>query len=188
MSALQRSDLVITNFPVMGGRCQSKIIYVSFPKCNSCNSGMSLWVGQDCEVFGRAGVQAHNDCTVFLHSCRFLCYPPLDKNETALHCREGRFFRLLHEKRGLLGSLSGDTKGGQHWRKTEYSVTASAPGQPPVFQPFSQISHTPIVSTLFQIGPCGAVEDDLEEWLRPRERLHRARATWTRVPRHTLLT
>jgi len=56
--------------------------------------------------------------TVFLHSCRFLYYPPLDTNETALHCQEGRFFSLLHEKRGLLGSLSGDTKGGQHWRKT----------------------------------------------------------------------
>ena len=56
--------------------------------------------------------------SVFLHSCRFLYYPPLDKNETALHCREGRFFRLLHENRGLLRSLSGDTKGGEHWRKT----------------------------------------------------------------------
>jgi len=56
--------------------------------------------------------------TVFLHSCRFLYYPPLDKNGTALHCREGRFFRLLHEKRGLLGRLSGDKKGGQHWRRT----------------------------------------------------------------------
>jgi len=30
----------------------------------------------------------HLDNTVFLHSCRFLYYPPLDKNETALHCRE----------------------------------------------------------------------------------------------------
>ena len=58
----------------------------------------------------------HN--AVFLHSCRFLYYPPLDTNETALHCQEGRFFSLLHEKRGLLGSLSGDTEGGQHWRKT----------------------------------------------------------------------
>jgi len=105
--------------------------------------------------------------TVFLHSCRFLSYPPLDKNETALHCREGRFFRLLHEKRGLqpfsqksrtatvpkvlriglcgvveadlelfcnswsagfLGDrlylgVSGDTKGGQHWRKTVMYVS-----------------------------------------------------------------
>jgi len=56
--------------------------------------------------------------TVFLHSCRFLCYPPLNKNETALHCQEGRFCYLQHEKRGLLRSLSGDEKGGQHWRKT----------------------------------------------------------------------
>jgi len=34
-------------------------------------------------------IPVSNDCTVFLHSYRFLCYPPLDKNETALHCQEG---------------------------------------------------------------------------------------------------
>jgi len=68
--------------------------------------------------------------TVFLHSCRFLCYPPLDKNETALHCQEGRFCRLLHEKRGLLRSLSGDDKGGQHWRKTvALYVVVDKPGR-----------------------------------------------------------
>jgi len=67
-------------------------------------------------------------CTVFLHSCRLICYPPLDKNETALHCQEGRFCRLLHEKRGLLRSLSGDDKGGQHRRKTVlYSTVYSRP-------------------------------------------------------------
>jgi len=39
----------------------------------------------------------------FLHSCRLLYYPPLDKNETALHCWQGRFFLLLLKKDGYLG-------------------------------------------------------------------------------------
>jgi len=56
VSAAQRSGSVIANFPEMGGRCQSKILHVSFPKYDSCNSGMSLWLGPDCEVFGRTAV------------------------------------------------------------------------------------------------------------------------------------
>jgi len=79
------------------------------------------------QCVGKMDNMAQPACTVFLHSCRFLYYPPLDTNETALHCREGRFFRLLHEKRGLLGSLSGDTKGGQHWRKTVLEESRSSP-------------------------------------------------------------
>jgi len=39
-------------------------------------------------------------------------------NETSLHRQEGRFCHLLHEKTGLLEGLSGNEKGGQHWRKT----------------------------------------------------------------------
>jgi len=69
-------------------------------------------------VVAEISVADHPFITVFFHSCMFLCYPPLDKNERALHRPEGRFCGLLDKERGLLWSLSGDDKGGQHWRKT----------------------------------------------------------------------
>ena len=67
-------------------------------------------------------------------------YPPLDKNETALHCQEGRFCHLLHEKRGLLRSLSGDEKGGQHWRKTVCLVSDAVCPPTPCLSEF-RFSH-----------------------------------------------
>ena len=97
--------------------------------------------------------------TVFLHSFRFLCYPPLDKNEKALHCQEGRLCHLLHEKRGLLRSLSGDEKGGQHWRKT---VLVEFLGRGASVQPFSQNARTPTVAKEFQIGLYDPAEADLK--------------------------
>jgi len=75
------------------------------------------------EIFLRGGQSVKYCLTwaviiVFLASCSSLYYAPLNSNETSMHVQEGRLCHLQHQKRGILGGLSGDEKGAHHRRES----------------------------------------------------------------------
>jgi len=85
------------------------------------NEKLGLLIGHKSQGVDSIG----EDCTVFLHSCRFRSCPGGDSNDrgrpasavqsTAIVAPD---HRLLHEKCGLLCGRTIAIDGGQHWRKT----------------------------------------------------------------------